>query len=261
MPLLPPINVGSLDEAEKVDSLVQQLNDWGRKISSESHAADYGEGSLTLKNDQLLLTRPNGEEVIIAGYQSGAIDENGNFKSIQGSSIEAETITSENIAAGTITADDIAAGTIIADNIAAGTITGDQIASNTITGNNITGGTINGTHIDTLDITGKEAKFDTGTIGGWSMGATELAGPAGAIIRSGQTDFNVGTGFWLGNVANLPKFSIGSSSGNQMSWDGTNLRVTGNFTPASVYKVYSYTEANLPQPPTTAGFNNPSGTE
>lgn len=208
-------------------------------------------------------------------------------------------------------------------NIGAGTITGSQIGDDTITG----------TNIDDLDLSGKDTLLDTGTVGGWTLnasgligpsgafirvgqtdyddgigfwlgndggtpkfsigdsdgnklifdgtdlsltgtitatdgsiggwtiGAADLVGPTGAIIRSGQTDFNVGTGFWLGNVAGTPKFSIGSQSGNQMYWNGTDLIVTGNFTASSVIQTYSYLTANLPLPPTSAGFNNPSANE
>lgn len=164
------------------------------------------------------------------------------------------TITGTQIAPQTVTGGtdgNIDSETITSENIETGTITGDRIDANTITADNIS----------TLNMTGKTATFDTGTIGGWSLGATELAGPVGAKIRSGQTDFNVGTGFWLGNVAGVPKFSIGASSGNQMSWDGTNLRISGALTPTTVFNVITYTTATLPQPPTSVGFSNPSAVE
>jgi hypothetical protein len=45
-------------------------------------------------------------------------------------------------------------------------------------------------------------------------------------LRSGQTAFATGTGFWLGTVSGTPKFSIGSST-KYMKWDGTDLTVTG----------------------------------
>jgi len=165
-----------------------------------------------------------------------------------------ETITNVQIAPNTVTGGptgNLALRTLTTDNIVAGTIRGTDIYANTITGNNI----------DTLDLTSKTITADTGTIGGWELGETSLTGPVGAIISSGQTDFNVGTGFWLGNASGVPKFSIGSASGNQMSWDGTNLRVTGSFTPTSVFNTYTYTVATLPQPPTTVGFNPPSAYE
>lgn len=223
-----------------------------------------------------------------------------------------QTITNTQVAQNTITGGttgNLALNTLTADNISAGTITASQIAANTITGTNIL----------TMDLTGKSATFDTGTIGGFTMGAdylrdtgnsfglastvtggddvrfwagstfanratapfnvteagvitatsgivggwnlssTALVGPAGAIFRSGQSDFNVGTGFWLGNVSGTPKFSIGTQGGNSMRWDGTNLIVTGAFTASTVMQTFSYTVANLPVPPTIIGYNSPGG--
>lgn len=98
----------------------------------------------------------------------------------------------------------------------------------------------------------------SGTVGGWNLSPTALVGPTSAVIRSGQTDFNVGTGFWLGNPAGTPKFSIGTQGGNRMYWDGTNLVFSGAFTASTVMSTFSYTVANLPLPATTVGFNSPS---
>jgi len=50
---------------------------------------------------------------------------------------------------------------------------------------------------------------------------------SGQSVKSGQTDYNTGTGFWLGSDSGTPKFSIGSSGGNALTWDGTNLAVNG----------------------------------
>lgn len=162
-----------------------------------------------------------------------------------------ETITYVSIAPGTITGDRIAASTIQAGNIEAGAITGNLIAANTITGNNI----------DVLNLTSKTLVADTGTIGGWTMSNNTLVGPSGALIRSGQTAFDVGTGFWLGNVAGTPKFSIGVSGGDSFAWDGTSVRLTGALMATTVLNTYSYTTANLPQPPTVVGFSGPTGNE
>jgi hypothetical protein len=48
-----------------------------------------------------------------------------------------------------------------------------------------------------------------------------------SAIKSGQTSYNVGTGFWLGMVNGVAKFSIGNSSGNKLVWDGSSLSITG----------------------------------
>jgi hypothetical protein len=68
---------------------------------------------------------------------------------------------------------------------------------------------------------------DSGTIGGWTITSSELVGPAGVAIRSGQTAYNSGTGFFLGNVGGTPKFSIGNSGGNRLTWDGSDLTIIG----------------------------------
>lgn len=48
-------------------------------------------------------------------------------------------------------------------------------------------------------------------------------------IRSGQTAYNTGTGFWLGRVSGNGRFSIGNSTTNYMSWDSTNgLKLVGS---------------------------------
>lgn len=171
----------------------------------------------------------------------------------------APTYTALQIGAGTITGSQIADSTITTENV--DDISGAKLSSGTVTGDKIDGNTITGDNIESLEISGKTIEADTGTIGGWTLGATEFIGPVGAIIRSGQTDFTVGTGFWLGNVAGTPKFSIGTQAGNQMSWDGTNLRVTGTFTPTTVFNTYTYATADLPVPPTAVGFNDPAGNE
>lgn len=79
--------------------------------------------------------------------------------------------------------------------------------------------------------------IDAGNIVANSITANELSTSityAGAIIidssgmvRSGQTAYNTGTGWFLGNVAGTPKFSIGNPSGDYITWDGTSLTISG----------------------------------
>ncbi len=73
----------------------------------------------------------------------------------------------------------------------------------------------------------------SGAIGGWTIGATELAAGSGACIRAGQTAYDTGTGFWLGDVAGAKKFSLGDAAGNKLTWDGSALALTGAITAAS----------------------------
>lgn len=53
------------------------------------------------------------------------------------------------------------------------------------------------------------------------------------FIRGGQTDYNTGTGFFLGYSGGAYKFSVGSSSGNRVTWDGTSLSIVGQIITAA----------------------------
>lgn len=48
------------------------------------------------------------------------------------------------------------------------------------------------------------------------------------LIRSGQTDYATGTGWWIGNAGGTPKFSIGNST-RYLRWDGSALMIAGVF--------------------------------
>jgi hypothetical protein len=50
---------------------------------------------------------------------------------------------------------------------------------------------------------------------------------SGGCIRQGQTAYDTGIGFWLGDVSGTPKFSIGNSAGNKLTWDGNTLTIIG----------------------------------
>lgn len=64
-------------------------------------------------------------------------------------------------------------------------------------------------------------------------GGQPLTISEGGSILSGQTAYDTGTGFWLGKVSGTPKFSIGNSAGNKMTWDGSTLTITGAITATS----------------------------
>jgi hypothetical protein len=73
-----------------------------------------------------------------------------------------------------------------------------------------------------------------------------------STVRQGQTAFDTGTGFWLGDVSGTPKFSIGNSSGNKLTWDGSALNVTGAINMTNSVDTFT---------PGWDGFStNPSGT-
>ena len=50
---------------------------------------------------------------------------------------------------------------------------------------------------------------------------------SGGCIKQGQTAYDSGIGFWLGDVGGTPKFSIGNSAGNKLTWDGSTLTIYG----------------------------------
>lgn len=85
------------------------------------------------------------------------------------------------------------------------------------------------------------------------------------FVSGGQTDFQStgDTGFFLGYSGGQYKLSIGqdSSGDNYLTWDGTYLRIKGNLDLTSIFNNISYATADLPIPPTTEGYNSPSGYE
>lgn len=71
--------------------------------------------------------------------------------------------------------------------------------------------------------------FDTSTIVmSTAAGGATLA--TGNYIQSGQTAYDTGTGFFIGNVGGTPQMSIGNSAGNKVTWNGSTLAVTGTVT-------------------------------
>ena len=156
--------------------------------------------------------------------------------------IAANTITAAKITALTITAAEIAANTITAAKIAALTITASEIAANTITAAKIAAGTITTTEIATLTIVAGNIAANTITAG--KMSVSQLSAitadmgtlTAGTItldssgnIKSGQTDYNTSTGFWLGfhSATSTSRFSLGNPSGSFMTWNGSQLSIGG----------------------------------
>ena len=103
--------------------------------------------------------------------------------------ITANAVIAGKIAANAVTADEIAANSITAGKIVAGAITADRIAADTITAGNIS----------SLSFSGKTATFDQGSIGGWSMSASQLTANAagggdGSYTTSG---IRLGSGGWI----------------------------------------------------------------
>ncbi|WP_298929257.1 hypothetical protein [uncultured Ramlibacter sp.] len=68
-------------------------------------------------------------------------------------------------------------------------------------------------------------------------GGITLSG--GGAIKGGQTAYDTGTGFFLGYSSSTYRFSIGNSSGNKLTWNGSTLSVVGAITGASSISIGS----------------------
>ena len=49
-------------------------------------------------------------------------------------------------------------------------------------------------------------------------------------FMAGQTDYDTGVGWYLDYNAGTPRFSLGNSGGNKLTWNGTTLAITGSVT-------------------------------
>lgn len=95
-----------------------------------------------------------------------------------------------------------------------GSITTSKISTFAITADQISAGAVTAAKLFGTELSALKAELGNVVIS-----------TAGSL-RSGQTGYNTGTGFWLGTDAGTPKFSIGNPSGQYMTWDGTSLNVT-----------------------------------
>lgn len=102
---------------------------------------------------------------------------------------------------------------IDASNIVALSITANEIAASTITSGKMSVSQLSAIAADMGAIT-----------------AGTIVMPSGGLIRSGQTAYNTGTGFYLGNDAGTPRFSVGVGTGDRVTWDGTTLTIQGSIT-------------------------------
>jgi hypothetical protein len=63
-----------------------------------------------------------------------------------------------------------------------------------------------------------------------STGAGGVNLASGNYILAGQTAYDTGTGFYMGNDSGTPKMSMGNSAGNKWTWNGTVLSIVGSVT-------------------------------
>lgn len=101
-----------------------------------------------------------------------------------------------------------------------GAVIAAKVAANAITADKISAGAVTAAKISVTNLAAISA--DLGSI---TAGTIVL--PSGGFIRSGQTAYNTGTGFYIGNDSGTPKFSFGNPSGKNIRWDGSDLTVNG----------------------------------
>jgi hypothetical protein len=76
------------------------------------------------------------------------------------------------------------------------------------------------------------AQIKTASIGSLSALSAELGNAvisSSGSLKSGQTAYNTGTGFWIGMGSGTPKLSIGNPAGNNLRWDGAELLINAKF--------------------------------
>jgi len=111
------------------------------------------------------------------------------------------------------------------------TLNGDIVASSNLQALSVTAAKINVLSLSSMTT-------NTGTL---TIGNT-------GYLRGGQTDYNTGTGFFLGYNGSAYKFSIGSST-QGLTWDGSSLTLSGTSNinisgQALFYGSYSYSGIN-----------------
>jgi hypothetical protein len=182
----------------------------------------------------------------------GSILENGSINadklvanSITAGQIQVGAIGASQIAVGAITADRLTAGTIVAGTsvIANGAITNALIASAAIDDAKIANATITSAKIasvnaDTINVgTLNAARIGAQTITVDKLSVTNLGAVSAFLgsvevsssgsLRSGQTSYNTGTGWWWGLDAGVPKFSVGDPAASYLRWTGSALEING----------------------------------
>ncbi|MFA6171959.1 MAG: DNRLRE domain-containing protein [Patescibacteria group bacterium] len=138
---------------------------------------------------------------------------------ITASQIANQTVTNGQIAQNTITGGatgNLALLAVTADNIAANTITAAKIAAQTITASEIAAGTITSDKITVTSLSALSANMGTITAGTITLDAS-------GHIKSGQTDYNTGNGFFLGHStfntgAITPSTFTNTAYGDGESW-------------------------------------------
>lgn len=134
-------------------------------------------------------------------------------------------------------------------------VDGSAIIANSITGNEIAANSITADELSVTSLDAISANMGHITGGTITLDAT-------GYIKGGQTNFDTGTGFFLGvpTGGGAPVFSIGNSSPTEpsLTWDGTALNIKGKFTTTAPLNIKTYTTATLPGLPADTTTNSPS---
>ena len=72
-----------------------------------------------------------------------------------------------------------------------------------------------------------QSQAQTGINSGTTITGGGITLSNGGSIKGGQSAFNIGTGFFLGYESSAYKFSIGNTSTNYLTWDGSTFAVGG----------------------------------
>ncbi len=75
---------------------------------------------------------------------------------------------------------------------------------------------------------GPQAQAETGIKAGTTIDGGGITISGGGSIKGGQSDFNTGTGFFLGYSGAAYKFSIGNAGSKGITWDGSTLSIGGD---------------------------------
>ena len=158
-----------------------------------------------------------GVQVIDAGgtirFQSGT------STFLDGGIISADSITATQIAASTITTTELAANTITADDIAAGTITATELDAGAVTAAKINVSTLSAIVADLGTVT-------AGTITGGTV-QTAASGARVELASSGLNAYKA-DGTQTVDINTDGTFTFGPSGGDNVSWDNSNLTVSGD---------------------------------
>lgn len=140
--------------------------------------------------------------------------------SISTPKLVANSVTTSILAANSVTANELAVNSVIAGKIAAGAVVANTLAANSVTSNAIAANSVTASKIFTSNLSAIQADMGEITAGTIALDST-------GYIRSGQSAYNSGNGFWLGKDGATTKLSIGNTAANNITWNGLTLTMNG----------------------------------